>query len=125
MRPRARQDGVPWRTTKQLICPACGVLLAEATYQRFPGYLVLVGPDGARVLPENAGMQERRAVMRVEQAASPAEERQARDRLEFLRRNFGELVFDLRCRNGHSTLRTMPQLVRMVRRAPGQWVDLG
>jgi hypothetical protein len=33
-------------------------------------------------------------------------------------------VFELRCRNGHRTLRTMPQIVRAMRSSPGAWVDL-
>ena len=42
------------------------------------------------------------------------------DRADFVRRHLGELMYDLRCRNGHSTLRTMPQLVRALRRAGGR-----
>ena len=44
--------------------------------------------------------------------------------MAFVRRHLGELMYDLRCRNGHSTLRTTPQLVRAVRHAQGRWVDL-
>lgn len=116
---------MPWRITKQLTCPACGVVIAEATYQRFPGNLVLTDADGALLRPEAAGLQERRAQTAIARAGSPAEEQRARDRLEFLRRHFGELVHDLRCRNGHSFLRTMPQLVRAVRDSTAQWVDVG
>jgi hypothetical protein len=111
--------------TKQLICPACGALVAQATYRRWPPELALVGADGTYLAPEAAGTQERRAQSAVAAAASPAEEQRARDRLDFLRRHFGELVYELRCRNGHTVLRTMPQLVRAVRTAAGGWVNLG
>jgi hypothetical protein len=99
---------------KQLICPLCGVVLAEATYTRWPGRLVLESPEGARLQPESIGLQLRRA--RAEQDA---------DRVAFLERHLEELVFDLRCRNGHRTLRTMPQLARAIRTAGGSWVELG
>ena len=49
---------------------------------------------------------------------------QAEQRLSFLRRHLGELVYDLRCRRGHSTACTMPQLVRAMRRTSGRWVTL-
>lgn len=116
---------MPRRITKQLTCPACGVVIAEATYQRFPGNLTLTDPDGAYLAPETAGTQERRAQTAIAQAGSPAEEERARDRLEFAQRNVGELIYELRCRNGHSFLRTMPQLVRAVRDSTAQWVDVG
>lgn len=113
------------RSSKQLTCPACGAVIAAATYRRFPPDLVLVDPDGARLQPENAGDLERRLRAAVERAPSPAEAERARERLAFVRRNFGELVYDLHCRTGHSILRTMPQLARIVRDSAGQWVDVG
>jgi hypothetical protein len=112
------------RSTKQLTCPACGVVIAEATYQRFPGNLVLVDPDGARLQPEAVRDQLRRAQSAAASAASAGAEPHARDRIAFLEHNLGELVYDLRCRNGHSLLRGMPQLVQAVRDAAGQWVSL-
>jgi hypothetical protein len=116
---------VPRRVTKQLVCPACGALVGEATYRRWPPGLTVVSADGTNLAPQTAGTQERRAQTAVAAAASPGEAQRARDRLDFVRRHFGELVFELRCPNGHTTLRTMPQLVRTVRTAAGGWVDLG
>ena len=104
---------------KELICPACGVVIAEATYRRWPPDLVLVAPSGVLLQPETVAVQMARA-----QAAEQAGDSEAATHVAFLERNLGELVYDLRCRNGHSTLRTMPQLVRSVRRAGGRWVDL-
>ena len=101
--------------SKTLICPVCAVVIAEATYKPWSASLVLVSPDGVRVQPEGVAAQLRRA-----QAQPHPDDA----RVAFLRRHLDELVYDLRCRNGHSTLRTMPQLVRAIRNAQGQWVDL-
>ena len=114
-----------WSITKQLICPACGVVIADATYQRWPGNLTLLSPEGYRIQPESVGVQIRRAETEVERAPSAATRKYAEDRVRFLKRSVAELVFDLQCRNGHSTLRTMPQLVRAIGKAGGRWVDLG
>ncbi len=58
-------------------------------------------------------------------AAAAAEDLQeAQARLDFVGRNIGELIYDIRCRCGHSTLRTGPQITRAVRRAKGRWVSL-
>ena len=47
------------------------------------------------------------------------------DRLAFLKGNVEEMVFDIACRNGHSILRTMPEIARAIRSTPGPLVDLG
>jgi hypothetical protein len=105
--------------TKQLICPRCTTVLAEASYRRFPPRLVLTSFDGFPAYPESVQPQLLRARARVE-----AGDDEAREQVDYLEKNFVELVLDLRCRNGHSTLRTLPQLRRAVGRAAGQWVDL-
>jgi hypothetical protein len=100
--------------TRQLVCPACGVVLADAAYRAWPGTLTLVSPEGAQLQPATG------AVLLRQVRAEPA----GGDRAEFVQRHLGELLYELRCRNGHSTLRTLPQLVRAVRRARGRWADL-
>lgn len=115
---------MPRVITKQLICPVCGVVVADATYRRWPGQLDLVSPEGFTLQPERVALQLRRARSEREAAASPARAELADARIGFLQRNVAELVYDLRCRNGHSTLRTMPQLVRAIRTARGRWVQL-
>ena len=100
--------------TKQLVCPACGVVVADVRHRTWPVVFVLVSPEGAQLQPVSGGVLLRQV------GAEPGGE----DRAEFVRRHLGELLYDLRCRNGHSTLRTLPQLVRAVRRARGRWVDL-
>jgi hypothetical protein len=58
-------------------------------------------------------------------AAAAAEDAdQAQARLDFLNDHIGELIYDLRCRRGHSTLRTGPQIIRAMRRTAGRWVSL-
>jgi hypothetical protein len=100
--------------TKQLVCPACGVVVADVRHRTWPVVFVLVSPDGAQLQPATGLV-----LLRQVQAQAGGE-----DRADFVRRHLGELLYDLRCRNGHSTLRTLPQLVRAVRRARGRWVDL-
>lgn len=99
---------------KQLVCPACGVVVAGARYRPW-GTLALTSPEGAPLQPVSGGVLLLRQV-----EAEPG----GADRAAFVRRHLGELMFDLRCRNGHSTLRTLPQLARAVRRAGGRWADL-
>jgi hypothetical protein len=103
---------------KQLICPQCGTVMAEVCYRSFPPRLRIISLEGVETPPESVALQLLRAKAAGEANGS------AGDRVAFLERNFDELVYDLRCRSGHSTLRTMPQLARAVRRAGGQWVDL-
>ncbi len=43
------------RISKQLICPVCGVVVADATYTRWPGDLELVSPEGTSLMPESVG----------------------------------------------------------------------
>jgi hypothetical protein len=107
--------------TKQLLCPVCGTILATAVHRRWPGRLALTSLSGADLPPESVALQLSRARSRV---ATDPDDEEAADRLAFLERHLAELVFDLRCRNGHSTLRTMPQLVRAMRNTAGEWVDL-
>ena len=107
--------------TKHLVCPSCGVVVATATHRRFPGRVTVTSLDGAPLPPESVGLQLARAKARV--AADPRDPAAA-DRLAFLQRHLDELVFDVPCPNGHSLLRTMPQLARAIRTSPGDWVDL-
>jgi len=107
--------------TKHLVCPSCGVVVATGTYRRFPGRVVVTLLDGAPLPPESVGLQLARA--KAHAAADPRDPAAA-DRLAFLKRHLEEMVFDIPCPNGHSLLRTMPQLARAIRTSPGEWVDL-
>ena len=57
-------------------------------------------------------------------SASVEDLEEAQARLDFVKRNIGELIYDIRCRRGHATLRTGPQIARALRRTPGRWVSL-
>ena len=107
--------------TKLLVCPSCGVVVATGTYRRCPGRVVVTLLDGAPLPPESVELQLARA--KAHAAADPRDPAVA-DRLAFLRHHLEEMVFDIPCPNGHSLLRTMPQLARAIRTSPGDWVDL-
>ena len=112
------------RITKKLTCPACAAIVADATYQRWPSALVLVSVEGHLLQPMGVALQIRLAEQEVATGLSSPEQDAAEARLAYLRRHASELVYDLRCRNGHRVLRTMPQIVHLVRSAPGSWVTL-
>lgn len=107
--------------TKQLTCPACAVVIGTAVYRRWTPRLTVTSVDGRPTPPESVALLLLRAKADLAAGRGGAA---AEARVAFLERNITELVFDFRCRNGHSTLRTMPQVVRATRRHPGQWVDL-
>ena len=108
--------------TKQLMCPHCSRVVAAASYRRWPGRLRLTAVDGTSLPPESVALQLVRARQRVaENPRDPA----AADRLAFLKDNLEEFVFDIPCPDGHSIVRTMPQIVRAIRGSAGVLVDLG
>ncbi len=99
---------------EEVTCPACGDVIATVAFRPVPAKLTLTSPDGYLVQPTGGAV----LLRQVAQVESPA-------RAEFVRRNLGELMFDLRCRRGHSALATMPGLVREIRTTPGRWVPAG
>jgi hypothetical protein len=106
---------------KQLTCPGCGDVVADAVYRPWTGRLTIVSTEGRPITPGSWAIQMRL----VEQELAAAENvDQARARLYFLKSHLGELIYDIRCRRGHATLRTGPQIIRAVRRTPGRWVSL-
>jgi hypothetical protein len=113
---------------KSLLCPACGVVMADALVPRWPGSLleslVVSTPEGHRLQPMGVGVQVRIAQREVADAASARQRDEAEARVKYLKRNVSELVYDLRCRHGHRLLRTVPQIVRAMRDSPGAWVRL-
>ena len=111
------------RVVKLLTCPACGDIVAQATYRRFPPTLRIETPDGALVQPSSAGVLLHIAEQRVRDAA-PAERAHAEAARELVRANLDELMYDLRCHRGHHTVQTMPAIVRAMRRTPGRWVPI-
>ena len=111
--------------TKKLLCPRCGDLLADADYRPMAGSLALSAPGGSRLTPAMGAARVPRAEQDLASADSSAGADEARARLEFIRRNVGELMYDLPCHRGHYTLATAPQITRALRHAKGDRVSLG
>jgi hypothetical protein len=110
------------RVSKQLICPRCGDVVADAVYQRWAGRLTVTSIEGHQITPGGWAVQ-LRLVQQDLASASVEDREQAQARLDFVRRNIGELIYDIRCRRGHSTLRRGRQIARALRRTPGRWVS--
>jgi hypothetical protein len=119
------QSGRMFRSTiKKLVCPGCGDIVGDAAYRRWPGNLVITSVDGYRINPFGAAAM-RRIVERelVDARDDPARET-AQVRLEFVISNITDPIYDLRCRRGHSTLRTTPQIIHAMVRTSGAWTPL-
>jgi hypothetical protein len=108
--------------SKQLICPRCGDVVADAVYRRWAGRLTITSIEGHQITPSGWAIQLRLAQQDMS-SASVEDLDEAQARLDFVRRNIGELIYDIRCRRGHSALRTGPQITRALRRTPGRWVS--
>jgi hypothetical protein len=110
------------RVTKLLLCPVCGEVVVTALYTRYPwNGLVLTSVEGNRIIGVSVGLELRRAEEHL-QRGSAAERAEPQERITFLRGHLIEVIHDLRCHHGHSSLRTMPQIVEAMVRTPGQWV---
>jgi hypothetical protein len=48
----------------------------------------------------------------------------AEQRLDFIVRNAGDRLYDIKCPGGHYTLKTAPEITRAIRRAAGDQVSL-
>ena len=99
-------------------------MLADADYRPVAGSLTLSAPDGCQLTPQMGAIHIRHAEQELASASSSAGADEARTRLDFVRRNLGELMYDLPCHGGHSTLATAPQITRALRHAKGEWVSL-
>jgi hypothetical protein len=109
------------RLVKQLTCRTCGDVVADAEYRPFPSTLRLHGLDGTLLQPTGGAVLVRLAQRQLADPGDPGHA-DAQARLDYLRENLGELMYDLRCPRGHVTLATMPGIVRAMRRTPGRWV---
>jgi hypothetical protein len=111
------------RVEKLLTCPY-GDAIGEAVYRPLAGLLLIVAPDGTELVPEQGGVHLNRAEQELAAAPGSAERDAAQARLDFLRRQVGELIYDLPCLRGHRVLATAPQIIRAIRRAMGKWAQL-
>jgi hypothetical protein len=111
------------KVRKQLLCPRCDDVVADVVYVPWSGSLTITSMDGDLITPSGWALQLRR-VERDLALTSVDNRAEAQARFDFVTRNVGEVIYDIRCRRGHSTLRTGRQITRAVRRTPGQWAHL-
>ncbi|MEU8242669.1 hypothetical protein AB0C07_30815 [Actinoplanes missouriensis] len=109
-----------WTARKQLICPGCGDVLAEAVHRRWPPELTVRAPAGYEIMPRRSAAVQRD--LDAGRLGGAGEEEALR---EMLFAHHADLVYELTCGRGHLTIRAAPQIVRAVRHASGDWADLG
>jgi len=109
-------------TGKQLICPECEQVMGTASWQLFTG-LRIMSPDGFRLTPvSNDGML--RGTEPRLASASAEDQPEAGRRRRFVLSHPGDRFYDIKCPNGHNTLTTAPEITKVIRRTPGNWVTL-
>jgi ribosomal protein S27E len=106
---------------KQLICPECGQVMATASWGLFRG-LRITAPEGFLVTPVSNDLMLRSTEQRLVSASAAGPE--ARRRRDFVLSHPCDRFYDIKCPNGHFTLRTAPQISSAIRRAPGDQVIL-
>jgi hypothetical protein len=109
---------------KKVLCPACGDVVAEAAYRRWPGNLLSTSSEGHRINPVGGAVLRRVAEREIATAADALTRDAAVAEIEFIDRHSSELIYDLKCRRGHATLRTTPQILRAMTREPGEWITV-
>jgi hypothetical protein len=108
--------------SKQLICPRCGQVMAAAVFRVFGG-LRITTPDGVLLPPVTGDLLLTIAEQRLK-SASAEDYPEAKRRLDFIVRNAGDRLYDIKCPGGHYTLKTAPEITRAIRRAAGDQVSL-
>lgn len=107
---------------KQLICPQCGHVMAVAVSRVFGG-LRITTPDGILLPPVTGHLLLTIAQQRLK-SAPEADYPEAKRRLDFIVRNAGDRLYDIKCPDGHDTLKTAPEITRAIRRATTDSVSL-
>jgi hypothetical protein len=108
--------------SKQLICPECGQMMATAAWRVFGG-LRITTPDGFLQSPVSNDLLLATAQQRLA-SAPPEDYPAAKRRVDAVARNIGDRFYDIKCPNGHYTLRTAPEITKAIRHAPGDQVSL-
>ena len=111
------------RVSKQLICPVCGQAMATAAWRMLRG-LEITTPDGFVMSPVSDDLLLRIAQQRLA-SASAADHAEAQRRLDAIVRNAGDRFYDIKCPQGHYTLKTAPEITKAIRTAAGDQVTLG
>jgi hypothetical protein len=110
------------RVSKQLVCPVCGQVMATAVWRMLR--LEITTPDGFVMSPISDDLLLRIAQQRLA-AASVDDQPEAQRRLDAILRNAGDRFYDIKCPQGHYTLKTAPQITKAIRTAVGDHVILG
>ncbi|WP_436529057.1 hypothetical protein [Actinoplanes sp. HUAS TT8] len=108
-----------WTVRKQLLCPACGDVVAEAIHRRLPAMLTVLATAGYEVMPRRSAAVERDLGEGL-LAGVPDEE----SLREMLQHYHADLIYELMCARGHVTYRPAPVVVDALRTTPGAWVSL-
>ena len=108
--------------SKQMICPRCQQIMASAVF-RLIGGLRITTMDGILLPPVTGHLLVTVAQQRLE-SASAEDYPEAKRRLDFVVRHSGDRFYDIKCPNGHYTLKTAPQITKAIRRAPDTGVVL-
>jgi hypothetical protein len=108
---------------KQLVCPACGDIVADALHQPWRGRLVITSLEGYQIMPLSGSLLLRMAEQDIA-SPTPRDLEGSKARRDWIHANIAELIYELTCRRGHSTLRTSPQIAHAIRHTPGRWVRL-
>jgi hypothetical protein len=111
--------------SKQLTCPRCEQVMAAAAFRGFFvfGGLRITTPDGVLVQPVSGDLLLTIAEQRLK-SASAEDYPEAKRRRDFIVRNAGDRLYDIKCPGGHYTLKTAPEITRAIRRAAGDQVSL-
>ena len=107
---------------KQLICPRCEKVMASASWRFFTG-LRITALDGSQLTPVSNDLLLRSAETRLA-AASAEDQPEARRRRAYILSHGGDRIYDIRCPDGHDTLRSAPEISQAMRRTSGAWVTL-
>ena len=85
--------------------------------------LRITTPDGVLLPPVTDHLLLTIAEQRLK-SASAEDYPESKRRLDFIVRNAGDRLYDLKCPGGHYTLKTAPEITRAIRRATGDQVSL-
>lgn len=111
------------RVSKQLICPVCGQVMATAVWRMLRG-LEIATPEGFVMSPLSDDLLQRIAQQRL--ASASADDRaEAQRQLDAIMRNAGDRFYDIKCPQGHYTLKTAPEITKAIRTAAGDQVTMG
>ena len=110
------------RISKQLICPVCGQVMATAVFRIFGG-LKITTPDGFVLSPVSDDLLLRIAQQRLA-SASADDHAEAQRRVNAILRDAGDRFYDIKCPQGHYTLKTAPKITKAIRAAAGDQVTL-